>query len=120
MFKKRKVFQLSEEDETNYLNILNNLFQILLVSNIQQSLVIKKLITLLNEKNYNEFNKLINSLEMWAGSGSVWEVYIENENDSSNFEKQMILLINLMEKTNYLGRGIKSIRKIFETNQNLK
>lgn len=119
IFKKRKPFKLSDEDERNYLVILNKIYQILLNSNPSQSQVIKKLIDLINQKNNIEFNKLINSVDMWGGSGAVWEVFIENKNDASDFEAQMILLINLMEKTNFLGTGIKPIRKLFEKNQNL-
>lgn len=119
IFKKRKPFKLSDEDERNYLVILNKIYQILLNSNPSQSQVIKKLIDLINQKNNIEFNRLINSVDMWGGSGAVWEVFIENENDASDFEAQMILLINLMEKTNFLGAGIKPIRKLFKKKQNL-
>lgn len=115
LFKKVSL-ELSDKDEQNYLLILNEIFQKLTNTNPAQAQVIKKLITLILRKNLTQFEKLMNSVEMWGGSGAVWEVFIEDENESRQFEKNMILLINLMEKTNISDRRIRHIRKIFEDN----
>ena len=53
---------------------------------------------------------------MWGGSGAVWEVYIENKVEAKVFEKEIINLINLMEKSKILGRGKKPNKKIFINN----
>ena len=106
--------ELTFEERKSYLSILNNLHQILIASNLfGQALVIQSLIDLLLEENISQFILLINSINMWGGSGAVWEVYIENKVEAKVFEKEIINLINLMEKSKILGRGIKPIKKIF-------
>jgi len=114
-FKNRKQ-SLSDDDQDIYLKILNNIYLILLRTNPPQSEVLKKLTDLITRKDFVKFNEYLNGKDMWGGSGAVWEVHIENKNEENEFEKEMILLINLMEKTNYLGKGIKPIKKIFEDN----
>jgi hypothetical protein len=101
----------------SYLSILNKLQQILKAANLGgQALVIQSLMDLILRENIRQFVKLINSIDMWGGSGAVWEVYIENKAEARVFEKEMINLINLMEATNILGGGIKPIKKIFMDN----
>jgi len=63
-----------------------------------------------------QFVKLINGVDMWGGAGAVWEAYIENEEKQRKFEKEMLLLIELMKRTNIMGSGAKSIEKIFKKN----
>lgn len=62
----------------------------------------------------NEFVKATNSLDMWGGSGAVWEVYIGAAEEAKTFESEMVKLIDLMEESNILGSGIKPIRRIFK------
>jgi len=70
----------------------------------------------MSQQNISLFVKLINGIDMWGGAGAVWEVHIENKVDAKTFENEMLRLINLMEKTKVLGKGIKPIRRIFENN----
>ncbi|WP_310557037.1 hypothetical protein [Flavobacterium sp.] len=118
-FKKNKGdnFVLVLEERTNLLLVLTALMKLLKSSgNNAQSDFIYNLIELLNQNNISHFVKLINGVDMWGGAGAVWEIYIEDKNEGKEFEKKMLSLINLMEKAQIIGKGIKSIKKIFEDN----
>lgn len=54
---------------------------------------------------------------MWGGSGSVWEVDIENKDDERQFEMLIVGLIDMMAKDFICGSGVKSVRKIFVENE---
>ena len=115
MKKKESKFVITLIECQRYLPILTKIFQILNNSNlIGQKEVIKKLIDYIIKEDTIQFVKFINSIDMWGGSGAVWEVYIENEIEAREFENELINIINLMEETNILGKGIKSIRRIFK------
>lgn len=104
-------------EHNNFLSILKTIHQLLQNSgNYAQAEFIKNLIELIYQNNFSLFIKLINGADMWGGSGAVWEVYIENKNEVKSFEKLMLSLIDLMEKTKILGKGIKRIKRIFEKN----
>lgn len=110
-------FHLLLEERIDLLSVLAALAQLLKSSgNDAQSGFIHKLIELYNQNNIGHFVELLNGVDMWGGAGAVWEVYIEDVNKSKEFEKEMVRLINLMEKTKIIGSGIKSIKKIFENN----
>lgn len=83
-----------------------------------QSELILEISKLLEDDSGNElFIQRLNSVDIWGGAGAVWEVYFEDESLTSDFENAIIDLIDLMEETNVLGRGIKRIRKIFRENR---
>jgi hypothetical protein len=65
-------------------------------------------------EDYHIFIDNINSVNMWGGSGAVWEVYFENQDIQRKFNFEILELINLMEKTKILGSGIKPLKKLFE------
>ena len=112
---KRNKYNIREEDLDNFLLILNNIIKIL--NNAEhnaQSGFINKLINLVIQKETSLFIELVNGIEMWGGAGAVWEVYIDNKEDAKSFKKEILNLINLMDDTNILGKGIKPIRRLFE------
>lgn len=116
-FKKRKDYTLVLEERTNFIFVLTELMEILIISkNEPQSIVIKNLIEVYTKNNFSQFVKLINGVEMWGGSGAVWEVYIQDKLKATEFEVGMLALIELMEKTKIIGKGIKPIKKIFQNN----
>ena len=116
-FKKSKKIKIALSARETFLVILTKLTKILSQANLTvQTQVIKDLIDLLNQQKDDEFVKLLNGIDMWGGSGAVWEVHFEDNHSTQEFEKEMIKLINLMEKNNMLGRGIKPIQKLFEEN----
>lgn len=83
---------------------------------IAQSNFVEKLLRLLVVEDTEQFLKEIDTVDMWGGSGAVWEVYIANKELATQFEKSMIDLINLMEETKIADRRMKSIRKLFIEN----
>jgi len=118
--KNKKVdYELVNRESEKFLSVLNVILQLLnKYEHNAQAEFIQKLLDLLSQQNIILFSKLINGVDMWGGSGAVWEVYIEDKTDTMVFENEMLKLIDLMEQTKILGRGIKPIRKIFEKNQN--
>jgi hypothetical protein len=121
MKKNKNDFELVFSERQSFLSILNRLKEYLKNASLNhQAQVVQKVIDLLYLQNFDQFVKLINSVDMWGGSGAVWEVYIENKEQTKSFEKDIINLIDLMEKTNILGNGIRRIRKIFKDNLKLK
>lgn len=114
---KRKPAELSDHDLQNYIVILKKILNILSDENLNAQLnIILNLINLIELKRLNEFRETVNGIDMWGGSGAVWEVYIPDKIQALKFESHMIELINLMEATKNLGRGIKPIKKIFMDN----
>lgn len=107
-------------EKDNYVFILKKLFVLLeKTENYDQANVIQKLIDTIGIDDFHEFFNLVNGVDIWGGSGAVWEVYIENKMDAREFESQMIKLILLMESTKIVCRkGIKPIKRIFEKNIN--
>jgi len=115
-FRKKKK-ELSVDERESCLIILKKIKENLIVSNMDAQVnVINNLLTLINHKNDKCFIKKINGIEMWGGSGAVWEIYIEDKDITKDFEANMIKLINELERIGILGKGIKPIRKIFKGN----
>ena len=116
-FKKSKEIEITQAARETYLIILNKLMQIIGRANLTAQIqVVQALKDLLSQQKDEEFVKQLNGKDMWGGSGAVWEVHIEDNHSAREFEREMIKLIDLMEKTNVLGKGMKPIRKIFRKN----
>jgi hypothetical protein len=112
---KNKFLIYLKENPDDYVNVLTYLSNILNKSkNHGQAEVTDKLIELLKQEKFDDFIKLINGVDMWGGSGAVWEVGIGNHIYMRDFQKTIISLIDLMEKTEILGSGIKSRRRLFK------
>ena len=114
---KKDDFALVVAEQESFLSILIVLAKLLNNSgNNAQSEFVYKLIEQIDENNLAQFVNLVNGVGMWGGAGAVWEVYIENKNEAKEFEKEIIRLISLMEKTKIIGKGIKPIKKNCEDN----
>ena len=113
--RKYKKNELTNSERSELLIILNKILEILKLSNVEfQTYTLENLIQLLYQKDDQQFIKGINGIEMWGGSGAVWEIYIEDEIYYRKFQIEIINLINLMEDINILGKGVKPIRKLFQ------
>jgi len=113
--KKDKDFALVLGERKNYLAIFEILIGLLKKSeNFGQAKIIENLVILIQREDWQLFDKLINGVNMWGGSGAVWEVNIQDEAEYKKFQREIIHLINLMERTKILGNGVKRIRKLFE------
>lgn len=112
---KTEVFEHIKNSKSKYLDTLKNIEEILRKGESHsQANVLENLSRNLITEDYQMFLDNINSVNMWGGSGAVWEVYFENKNLQRNFNFEMLELINLMEKTKVLGSGIKPLKKLFE------
>jgi len=112
---KTEVFELIKNAKSEYLDTLKNIEAILRKGELfGQENVVKNLMQNLITEDYQIFIDNINSVNMWGGSGAVWEVYFENQDLQRKFNFEMLELINLMEKTKILGSGIKPLKKLFK------
>ncbi len=114
-FKKNVILTISLSDKEEYEVLFSTIRDLLNNSgNEGQALVIENLMNLLSIEITDDFLKLINSVDMWGGSGAVWEVNIDDENKYKCFQQAIINLIDLMERTGVLKYlGIKSRRRLF-------
>ena len=81
-----------------------------------QAVVVERISDTLLKNDYLKFKKEINSIDMWGGSGAVWEVYFHDNDLQRKFNSKMLKLIDLMERTKILGRGIKPLKELFKNN----
>ena len=114
-FSKRKTLSISEKEF--YLDILHEIRQNLNDAGLLvHANIVGNLILLLEQNKIPQFIKLLNGVDMWGGSGAVWEVYIENKVLASKFERSIIKLVDLMNNTNMSSCPVNSIRKLFLDN----
>lgn len=114
-FNKTEAFELIKDAKSKYLDTLKNIEVILRKGEFfGQANVVENLIQNLITEDYQNFIDNINSVNMWGGSGAVWEVYFENQDVQRRFNFEMLELINVMEKTKILGSGIKPLKKLFK------
>lgn len=103
------------EFRNEYLTILFLIKDLLKKDNSLQYEFIDELILFVKNEDYLSFEKSINSIDMWGGAGAVWETILKNEENNKKFEKSIIELINLLEKSQLLNRRIKYIREYLKT-----
>lgn len=102
-------------ERENFITTLSKIFQLLLKSkNDRQAKYVLYLIDLLNQNDFSGFIKAIQTVDMWGGSGAVWEVGIKDKNDEINFAREIINLIDLMGKANMLTVRLKRTKEIFQ------
>lgn len=110
-------YELITRYEEDFKTVLDELRkQLFKEGYVVQSATLSNLLEYLAERNFAKFIKVINSVDMWGGAGAVWEVNFDNKADANKFEDNIIKLIDLMDRTNILGKGIKQIRTIFKKN----
>ncbi len=116
-FEKPKKRELVQGEREAFLAVLTNLEKLLNKDGLTAQVhVIRVLIDLLKERKDDEFKRLLNGIDMWGGSGAVWEVHFEDNASMQEFEIEILKLIDLMEKADVLGKGIIPIRRIFISN----
>ena|SRR5436190_4544814 len=109
------VFEHIELAKPKYVDTLKNIETILRQNDLLgHANFIEDIILKLDSNNYETFIKQMNSVNMWGGAGAVWEVYIEGVDMQQKFQTAIIELINIMEETKILGRGIKPLRNLFQ------
>lgn len=111
----KSVCQLQQE----YINTLVEIAKILyLTKQFPQEIIVVGLIDKLEKGDYLEFVNQLKSADMWGGSGSVWEVGIDDNPSEKMFQRKIIELIWLMEKSGFSMHRISRIKKLFENELN--
>ncbi len=99
--------------KADYLTLLSLIRDLLKNNNSLQYEYIEELILCLNNEDYLEFKKLMNANDMWGGSGAVWDVILKDNNE--RFEKSIINIIDILEKSQRLNSRVKYIRKYLKS-----
>jgi hypothetical protein len=88
------------------LNILNKLHY------SDQAGFIIQLLDNLDLDDKKDFIKKINDVELWGGSGSIWELEIPDSFEARNFSQILIQLLNEMQNEGILSKRAESIQKL--------
>jgi hypothetical protein len=122
MFKlfRKKPTEITQKDEWN--TTLEKMLVILRDnSHSSQADWVRKIHGSLYRNDITDFIKKLNSVDMWGGSGAVWEVGRFNTLDEEkDFGRQIVRLEELM-KTNRISHGkAKSVARYFRKEFNLR
>lgn len=84
-------------------------------SHIGQADFVRQIHGALYRNDITDFIKKLNSVDMWGGSGAVWEVgMFKTQNDEKEFELQILRLVKLM-KVDGINKGrANSVAKFFK------
>ncbi len=84
----------------------------------QANFVESMLKTLINDQE-DKVIKALKSVDMWGGSGAVWEVgYFKNKKEEIEFMCQIVNLIDLMKKSGLSIYNLKRLQKLFKSEIN--
>jgi len=112
---KENIIKSLSDEELKFQTTFRNIIQLLeSEKHYGQANFVKFIQELLELKKVDEFIKEINSVNMWGGSGAVWEVYFVNKKSERKFQIEIINLIDLMERTKIIVPNINPIRKFFK------
>lgn len=102
---------------TEFEPILSNLINILHKnSDIGQAEFVEEIKYSLLKNEIENFKKKLISIDMWGGSGAVWEVGFTNENKELEriFILEIIKLLDLIKKSGIKSKGAQSRKKILK------
>ena len=101
-------------EKDKFLPILNNLIELLYEnSDNGQAECVEEIKSSLLENNIVDFKKKLISIDMWGGSGSVWEVgFIDAEEREKKFILELIKLLDLIKESGIKSKGAYSRKKI--------
>lgn len=84
-----------------------------------QADAVRRVLSALSINDNHEFLKTIKSVDMWGGSGAVWEVYgFQTKLDEIEFWKQIIRLTDLMKEVGIKSRPAYSVANTFRNEIN--
>mgnify|MGYP003564291033 CR=1 FL=1 len=118
-----KLFKQKEIEVTNkeeFEKTLTRLIELLRDNAFSaQADAVRRVLAALLNSDTDKFLKTINSVDMWGGSGAVWEVYgFQTKEDEKEFWSQIIRLTDLMKEINIKNNHAYSTAKIFKTELN--
>jgi len=73
-----------------------------------------RLLETLENDDYSNFKELSKKVDIWGGSGAVWEVWIPDNDKEIEFQKLIISFAKLLLKNGITNHGITSIKSLFE------
>jgi hypothetical protein len=84
-------------------------------SYFEQMNYLQRLVDLIERKETFLFTQLINSAELWGGSGSVWEsAYGMTTEQKNRFDHILFQLLLSMEEENIIQQRAKKILKLLD------
>ena len=109
-FNKTKRDNINKEE---FLPILNTLIDLLYEnSNLGQAEWVEDIKSSLLNNNIVDFKKKLISIDMWGGSGAVWEVgFIDADEREKKFILELIKLLELIKKSGIKSKGVYSRKK---------
>ena len=67
----------------------------------------------------DEFIKRVISRELFGGSGALWEIWIEDKQQQTKFNKQFCDYVDLLKKMGIKNGRVNQVRKVFNRNYNI-
>jgi len=84
-------------------------------SNKFQAEYVKQILSAIQRNDVVEFKNKIVSVEMWGGSGSVWEVGgFNSQAAEKEFVVQIVKLIDLMKESGIKSKAARSVRRALQ------
>lgn len=65
-----------------------------------------------DNKNEDEFKRLVISRVLFGGSGALWEIYIENPTEYKKFKTQFLKYLELLTRMGINNGRVKQIQKV--------
>jgi uncharacterized protein YfaS (alpha-2-macroglobulin family) len=115
--KRHNPIQKKEELETSLKKIISILDQ---SNNSPQARVMESALNSLKTNNEKEFTEISKSVDLWGGSGAVWEVNIEDKALSKTFYFELLKFTELLKENRISNYGIRSIANFLERLVNKK
>ena len=103
-------------EKGKFLPILNNIIELLYEnSNVGQAEWVEKIKSSLLENDNDSFKKKLTSVDMWGGSGAVWEVgFIDTDEREKKFILELIKLLDLIKESGIKSKGAYSRKNILQ------
>lgn len=113
-FTKKPDLKAVLEKKTEIQQALRNIYTVLKENNhAGQAEVIQGLTDALSENDVDKFLSKFYTVDMWGGSGAVWEVGFDNYQADQKFMRAFVSLISVLEQVNITSGKIKTIKKYF-------
>lgn len=68
----------------------------------------------LEDNDKTKFTNMSKTVDIWGGSGAVWEVWIDIKRREKDFQNYMIKFARLLNDNGISNHGINSIKTLFE------
>lgn len=122
MFKLFQKKQAVITQKSEWINTLDKMIEILDDNSFSsQANWVKQIHGALTRDDISDFIKKLNSVEMWGGSGAVWEVGgFRSRDEEIEFGKQIISLVELMKNDQIDHGKAKSVSRYFKKEFDLK